>query len=946
MLLRRGGEPAKHMSKRIAFSSFVVVLLGIVTLVFLLSSPMESNTSSAGGKRNSLNDSVSDRILGDASRESSKLDALHMGQPVVLAGDSRGVHTVEGLVIGEDNEVAPGAIVYVGTNPPRVMETNESGFFSFRHLPSSRAKISARFQDWVAAPLDIDVANNPTDIVLRLRRTPQLRVRVSNEAGEPVKSARVELRGISHVVRATDERGMATLPTEGPSVYVVSVFAKGYGQTLRRFEFPRNARRFELSVSLTRGVEIHGIVVDENGEAVPGAKVWYAPTQTATGLAQAYLDDAVETDGHGEFSIQSVAFGAFRVFAQRDGFAPAISDPFSLTAHHSGPKLRLVLGTGGRIVGHVEYPGGKIAKQASIRVVAKKQVSGLRPAWEAIADERGEFFIDGVRAGTVVVTAELKESSSPPTELQIAMGSTTKDLRIVLEHNQTVSGQTVDEAGQPVPGARVSAIEASRSLELDSLTAAPPHAANADEDGFFAISGLPSGTLHLFASRDGSQDLEQILYGKTPVIVEAGTENVRLVVPSYGGVRGEIRYADDSGSPAVFELGSGNGALTKFSSRDGSFELTRVHSGRAALRVSGPDFAGRVIRGVEVKPGKVSDIGVIPVSRGRNVSGRVLDAKGDPVPLAEVYAGKRLIASGSGFTTTNWGLAGTGDESRMIKTDSAGQFEFRGFGTRGLAIAAQHPDRGRSSVSRVPAGKESHRVDLILGQGTDLTVYVRRDGEPVPGVSVNISPIPSSNHSNFVSKTNQEGVATFNNMRSSNYVVSAMFGMSPIVGIAQIGKKFRFDSSGDTAVDLELPSKSFSTEVLVYDAHSQKPFEMVEVHTFSGKVTAENARSLRRLADEFSGGFYAFNIGLGGMGAKVSHLAARASYTSCAVPFPSNIAKQPAAVVKKYATAKGGSLAAFCKTYHTKEQVGKVSISAKRPPEADFQRSQDVSRKR
>lgn len=927
------------MNKRLVIPAIVLLLLGIGAVLFFLNAPDGSTPPRQTTQSIREQNADSNKRPQAALQNTPALDVSRLDQPLIVATGLRGVHTVEGLVMDEDNAVAPGAMVYVGTVPPRTVKADESGFFSLRQLPNNRVRISARLGDRVAAPMDIDVANNPTDVVLRLRHTPQLRVQVANSEGEPVRSARVELRGTSTATARTDETGLATLPTEGPAVYVVSVVAKGYGRTLTRFEFPQNAQQYDLDVALTGGGDVRGTVVSESGKAIPRTRVWYAPTHTPSGLAQEYLRDAVETDDRGEFLLSSIRFGTIRVFAQHEDFAPVTSEAFNLSPHHPAPKLRLVLSAGARISGRVEQPNGKAAKRAAVRVVAKRQVSGLRPAWETMTDEQGSFAIKGLRPGLMVVSAELGESSAPTTELQVKAGSSTKGLRLVLENNQTVSGRTVDAAGQPVPGARVSALRANRSRELNSLIAAPPHATNSDDEGYYSISGLPAGKLHLFASREGSQDIEQILYGKTPIVVEAGAQNVDIVLPSYGRVRGQVNYADGSGTPAIFSLGSGTGAMTTFRNRDGSFELTKVQAGQVALRVSGPDFSNRVLRGVEVKADETTDLGSIAVSRGRTVSGQVLDAKGNPVPNAEVYAGKRLIANGSGFTTRNWGLAGTGDESRMTKADASGRFEFQGFGTRGLAIAAQDPDGGRSDVFRVPPGKASHRVDLIVGQGKDLTVLVLRGGQAVPGVAVNISPIPSSNHSNFVAKTNEEGVATFNTMRPSNYAISAMFGMSPIVGIAQFGKKFEFDPNGETRAQLELPEKTVSTEILALD-EAQQPFEMVEIHTFAGKVSAKDANALRRLADEFSGGFYAFNIGLGAMGSKVKHLAAQTRYTSCAVPFPSNIANQDAAVVKKYATSKGKTLAAYCKTYQTAGRDGKLSILATRPPDADLQTNQ------
>src|SRR5215470_17099482 len=96
---------------------------------------------------------------------------------------------------------------------------------------------------------------------------------------------------------------------------------------------------------------IRGTVVNENGAPVSGAKVHAEPTDTRPG---SHFVRYVETDSRGEFKIDRLAWGKYRLFAKKEDsdypdmqwafYSNDVFPTVALSAGVSEPEIRIQLG--------------------------------------------------------------------------------------------------------------------------------------------------------------------------------------------------------------------------------------------------------------------------------------------------------------------------------------------------------------------------------------------------------------------------------------------------------------------------------------------------------------------------------------------------------------------------------------------------------------------------
>jgi len=145
----------------------------------------------------------------------------------------------------------------------------------------------------------------------------------------------------------------------------------------------------------------------------------------------------------------------------------------------------------------------------------------------------------------------------------------------------------------------------------------------------------------------------------------------------------------------------------------GRFTQHDVAPGTFAVIIVGPGFARRVVAGVRVVSGRVTDVGDIAVVRGGRVHGRVVDPNGAGV------AGATVRITTSPFSSEQPVLHALMRGELSATSDASGNYEVVGLGGAPdeyrpdeRRIEAQHPTYGRSGYRLLAAGETD--VDLVL----------------------------------------------------------------------------------------------------------------------------------------------------------------------------------------------------------------------------------------
>lgn len=140
-----------------------------------------------------------------------------------------------------------------------------------------------------------------------------------------------------------------------------------------------------------------------------------------------------------------------------------------------------------------------------VRIVLNGSAANLATS---VTDERGTFEVTEVPPGTYSITASragyltTRYGQRRPLEagrsITIASGETADGIDIALARGAVLAGRISDDVGEPLPGARVEAVEL-RYLR-GRRVAVPARVAYANDEGEYRVIGLETGTYQVRAS--------------------------------------------------------------------------------------------------------------------------------------------------------------------------------------------------------------------------------------------------------------------------------------------------------------------------------------------------------------------------------------------------------------------------------------------------------------
>jgi len=344
-----------------------------------------------------------------------------------------------------------------------------------------------------------------------------------------------------------------------------------------------------VTVSLLRGVDVEGRVLDEAGVPVPGAEIWLtSPLDTSAALPR------TRADGRGRFALRCLATGT-SVEARAPGRAPSPALPI---VGPEGERTDLVLvlqGAGSALDLHVIDPEGRAAAGARVRLasestdpyprrgMAPDAPRGNRPQRaDLVLDAEGRLRVEGLPPGPTRVTVAASGSAPLETTLELLPGGR-RTLDLTLSSGLTVTGIVRTSRGVPVPDVGVTA-EGAFLVVRNARTGA---------DGRFTLAHVAPGEVRL-AARHANE-------GKASIRLRGG-DGARLTWDPVldPGLVFAGRLVDDLGLPlAGWEVearvsSSGSGAPTRFTARarsgpDGRFAVLGCPEDSLRVLVRAPE---------------------------------------------------------------------------------------------------------------------------------------------------------------------------------------------------------------------------------------------------------------------------------------------------------------------------------------------------------------------
>lgn len=519
--------------------------------------------------------------------------------------------------------------------------------------------------------------------------------------------------------------------------FLVWATAPGYAPAFRHGV--EAGKRVELALGPAQ--TLWGKVVDEAGAPVPGALL-----TAVFSLLPRFQETTASADG--SFRLDSLGLGPHFLVAVAPGYLPsgaALGVPTGAATTVVLAKARTLLGT----VRERKEP----ARGAAVRLTAE-HFARLAPA----AD--GSFRLENLAPGRYTVAATLGARFA---SAQVKLEGPVTTVELVLDEALSVKGHVFDDAGTPIPGARVVA-------EQDAHRVAE---GASDESGAFSLTGVPRGA-RLVASREG--------FDSASARVSEDGADVELVLHPQALVTGIVVSAQDEPLPQVQVVARGAGHGVAVSDASGFFKMALPTPGPVTLLAhhstygQGDVSVDAPAQGVKLK---LSTLGALRA--------RLVDEKGMPVPGGKATAWKDDPAL-QRFDTFASDVPSGEDGLVVLAGLPAGPHRVR-FAARGYQSAE------RRSVP-VPENGVLDLGDVALESGKDISgTVLNDDGTPVLGAFVHAR-AKGARASEGV-QTGRDGAFTIPGLKDGPYTVSAFLEKA----VAEVQAH-----AGDRDVVLRLPA--------------------------------------------------------------------------------------------------------------------------------------------
>lgn len=795
-----------------------------------------------------------------------------------LDEDPEGHILLQGQVQGADGKGIGGAKVWIDSVPPRTTTSEEDGSFEFDKLVGRTYHLGAASGEMIGGPVGFKLTEKPDPVIIRISEGATLIAIVVDENDKPLEGADVKAGDDEERVVRTNAEGKATIKPVRPGWIPVEASADGYASSMAITTIGSGGAVGNIKLTLKKGVAISGKVVDEQGQPIAKARITVAPGMWGWSEHRA----KTTSDEKGEFTLVALPEGS-HILASVDGeHTPSRSAPVTVGSQPvSG--ITITMKAGASLAGIVVDADGKPVPAAAVRVAGKGADMWWRQQMrQTTTDAEGKFALRGLARSPMQVRAESDAFASKVTDVDLTDRADVRDVKLVLDVSGRIAGVVVDDKGVPVPEVQVNALPDFLSSDgnTEGMALTGMSSATTDGSGAFTVTGLADGAYKVWGAR--STDAWQE-WGQNGVAAKTGDTNVRIVLPSPGEIKGTLALESGTTAPYPATVHVGTKPPTPVD-KDGNFLVRDVPPGSIDVAFQGSGFAQMVKRDVKVEPGKTTDLGKIVVSRGRRLTGKVVDKNGAPVAGAKVKFGDMLFSSDGGnqsqaeqFET----MAGV----RSAVSDQNGQFAIIGVPKTAGNAVADHPDQGRSTGVQIPASSDDPPpITLTLRGYGSITGKVTLKDKPASGVTVSNAIKGATGAASFT-QTGEDGTFTMNRVPEGTVVIQAM--QQRMMSMRSASTTVLVTAGKQTVANLEIPVGTLSLTVTVKPMPSAQ-LDAAQVFLFTGQAGFANAR---QLTDGFmQGGAQGMKFWLGkDAPMPVFDELVAGDYSVCSIPITGNL---------------------------------------------------------
>lgn len=545
-----------------------------------------------------------------------------------------------------------------------------------------------------------------------------------------------------------DGRAVAAIVPAGQPLRVRLAHPEGSADP-RELDGIAPGERTSLRLDVGVGVPAVGRVVDEDGDAVPGATVRVSLPGEGFGLDDRLVREVLSGQD-GTFEVRGLRQTTHAFLALMAGRLQ--SRRVQVPVDAGTEPIELVLEAGGTISGTAFTPAGEPAAGARVRasydvgfLMSQGAISAFRGGTaETVVGPDGTFVLTGLGAGPFSITLTLEAAGAGELMDRVDGVTTgTSELELVARPGRTVGGRVVDETGAPLGDVPVTGLRLAG--ELIQLRAFEVRTA---PDGRFLAEGLAPGRLRLSVRTDRFATVEAV---EVDLGTDGGVQDLELRAPRTVRVTGRVTGPDGQpveGARVEAVVTSTNAALAMFegatvpparTDRRGEYTLVGVPAMETVpVRASRTGFARATHTLEGPAPGSLASAVDLALGRGGALEGICFEADGTTssnrtVIVQSMDMERRVVQDCEP------------DGTFRIEGLEPGLYQVVSMSPEAMAAASDGGDANRGALF---AGMRLARAEIV--DGKTATVFlgdpghqlvraegrVLRGGEPVPGATV------------------------------------------------------------------------------------------------------------------------------------------------------------------------------------------------------------------
>ncbi|MBI5433475.1 MAG: carboxypeptidase regulatory-like domain-containing protein [Planctomycetes bacterium] len=470
---------------------------------------------------------------------------------------------------------------------------------------------------------------------------------------------------------------------------------------------------------LRQGSVLTGMVVDDNGSAVPGADLHLDSAYVLTGDPKSPDRMSTKSDNTGHFEFKNVAGGPRNLTVSAPGFGTMIVSNvlFKGSSDDTQDKeVRLSPGfpLGGRVLVQGTNQPLKGAKVVAMTFNATSSSRG-----EAVAGDDGSFLVENLQQGSYMLQVEL-DCYSQLRMNRVQVGD--MNIPVEMRPRTAVSGRVIDGAGNPVRSFTVSPKRAGDGADAASFLENLGLDESFDNaDGTFTVCNFDKGTFVVAIEAPGYATAlsekftvveNQATINLTIRVSQGGTIRGKLVDPTGNPIKGAVVGSFDAGlddinDPLFGNLISSGATRRKVrTDRDGNFELKMLAPTDYQLEITHPSYTRTLVPSLRVIEGQVVNAGSITMKGGGKVSGKVFDQAGQPVVRGSVHL---AITDGTIVTFD-------------ARTDGEGRYFIDHVPAGNYQISASRSNAGAADPFQAIAEQQASTKQFNVIEGQEVTM--------------------------------------------------------------------------------------------------------------------------------------------------------------------------------------------------------------------------------